>query len=456
MLGAVGGAAVLSGGMLVVAGAAPAQAQGQAAYSFVANTGADSVTEYAMGASGNETPVATISGPATGLDGPEGVAVDSAGDLFVANINVDSVTEYAKGATGNTAPVVTISGFHTKLSSPTGVTVDSAGHLFVTNPGGDLVTEYAKGATGNATPVALIAGSATGLSAPLGVAVDSAGHLFVANTSANSVTEYAEGATGNATPVALIAGSATGLSFPHGVAVDSAGHLFVANSGADSVTEYAEGATGNATPVATISGSATGLSSPDGVAVAPALGSAPVLRFDAHAYGVHARVGRFTVGPTAPANLTCTTKPGSIRRHAFHTTTTTAGGTRAGDGSQRAKATSTVSGGQPGVTASGSISDTATAATNGTSSTVTTSGSATFTRVKIDGTTMPYHPAPNTTLHLARGTLVLNEQLPVTDSSGVTVGITVNAIDATFGPVHAMIGHASAALTAPGTTCPAP
>jgi hypothetical protein len=335
------------------------------------------------------------------------------------------------------------------------VAVDSAGHLFVANPGGDLVTEYAKGATGNATPVALIAGSATGLSAPLGVAVDSAGHLFVANTSADSVTEYAEGATGNTAPVALIAGSATGLSFPHGVAVDSAGHLFVANSGADSVTEYAEGATGNTAPVATISGSATGLSSPDGVAVAPAPGSAPVLRFDAHAYGVHARVGRFTVGPTTPANLTCTTKPGSIRRHAFHTTTT-AGGTRAGDGSQQAKATSTVSGGQPGVTASGSIRDTATAATSGTSSTVTTSGSATFTRVKIDGTMMPYHPAPNTTLHLPRGTLVLNEQIPVTDSSGAAVGVTVNAIDATFGPVHAIIGHASAALTAPGTTCPAP
>ena len=270
------------------------------------------------------------------------------------------------------------------------------------------------------------------------------------------MTEYAEGATGNAAPVATISGSATGLSFPQGVAVDSAGHLFVTNSGADSVTEYAEGATGNTAPVATISGSATGLNEPDGVAVAPAApGKAPVLRFDAHAYGVHARVGRFTVGPTAPANLTCTTKPGSIRGHAFNTTTT-ASGTRAGDGSQQAKATSTVSGGPPGLHASGSIRDTATAATSGTSSMVTTSGSATFTKVKIDGTTMPSHPAPNTTLHLPRGTLVLDQQIPVTDSSGSTIGITVNAINATFGPVHAIIGHASAALTAPGTACPAP
>jgi hypothetical protein len=51
---------------------------------------------------------------------------------------------------------------------------------------------------------------------------------------------------------------------------------------------------------------------------------------------------------------------------------------------------------------------------------------------------------------------VLNQQIPVTDSSGATVGITVNAIDAMFGPVHAIIGHSSAALTVPGTACPPP
>jgi hypothetical protein len=351
--------------------------------------------------------------------------------------------------------VATIAGPATGLDGPEGVAVDSAGHLFVTNAFGDSVTEYAEGAAGNAAPVALIAGPATGLSGPAGVAVDSAGRLFVTNAGfgGDSVTEYAEGAAGNAAPVATIVGPGTGLDGPAAVAVDSAGHLFVTNLGADSVTEYAEGAAGNAAPAAIISGPGTGLSIPEGVAVAPALGSPPVLRFDAHAYGVHARVGRFTVGPTAPANLTCTTRPGSVRGHAFHATTT-AGGTRAGDGSQQAKATSTVSGGPPGLHASGSIRDTATAATSGTSSTVTTSGSATFTKVKIDGTKMPHHPAPNTPLHLPRGTLVLNEQIPVTDSSGATVGITVNAIDATFGPVHAIIGHASAALTAPGTACP--
>ena len=229
--------------MLVVGGAAPAQAQGQAAYSFVANTGADSVTEYAMGASGNETPVATITGSATGLDGPEGVAVDSAGHLFVANINVDSVTEYAKGATGNTAPVATISGSATGLSRPVGVAVDSAGHLFVTNFGAESVTEYAQGATGNARwrpspgPIpsqqphwrggglrwAPVRGQprrrsgtrrqATG-NAPVALTGGHRAHLFVTNTSADSVTEYAQGATGNATPVATIPGRPPGSASP--------------------------------------------------------------------------------------------------------------------------------------------------------------------------------------------------------------------------------------------------
>ena len=66
---------------------------------MVANTGGGgSITEYAPGARGNAGPVVTISGSATGLSNPNGVAFDAAGDLFVTNVGNDSVTEYAPGA----------------------------------------------------------------------------------------------------------------------------------------------------------------------------------------------------------------------------------------------------------------------------------------------------------------------------------------------------------------------
>jgi len=91
-------------------------------YAAVAATG--SVTVYAAGATGNATPTATISGSSTGLNHPNGIAIDSDGNIYVANNGGPSVTVYAKGATGNATPTATISGTtNTELGDIHGVTV---------------------------------------------------------------------------------------------------------------------------------------------------------------------------------------------------------------------------------------------------------------------------------------------------------------------------------------------
>lgn len=179
------------------------------------------------------------------------------------------------------------------------------------------------------------------------------------------------------------------------------------------------------------------------------------LRFDAHAYGSEVSFGRYTLGPTAPANLACTLDPGSDTGHARHVDTT-ATGTRGDNGTQRAHATSTLTGGQAGVTTSESITTTATAATPAGSDAVTTNGDTTFTGVRVDGERMPYHPAPNTTIRLHHGTVILNEQTPITSADGEVVGRTVNALDVTLGGLHVILGHTAAALTTPDTSCPTP
>ncbi|HEY4376539.1 MAG TPA: fibronectin type III domain-containing protein, partial [Acidimicrobiales bacterium] len=247
-------------------------------YTFVANESDDSITEFAIGATGDQLPVATISGPATGLNHPVAVALSSSGELFVGSYQGNSVTEYAQGASGNVAPIATISGPATGLSNPAGDGVDASGNLLVADQGTSSITEYAAGATGNATPIALIQGSSTRLGQPQGMAIDSAGDVFVANFQTSSVTEYASGATGNTTPLAMIQGSSTGLDQPGGVVVDSTGHLFVSNVD-DSVTEYAAAASGNATPIATIQGPRTGLDGPVGLALDPATGELVVPNF---------------------------------------------------------------------------------------------------------------------------------------------------------------------------------
>jgi len=253
---------------------------------------------------------------------------------------------------------------------------------------------------------------------PEGVGVDPATNtVYVANEGGGSVSVI-DGATNTVTATIGVG------SEPIGVGVDPATHaVYVANAGGNSVS-----------------------------VITPVL---PLLRFDAHAYGIKGSIGSYAFGPTAPADLTCTATPGSASGHAVGTSTT-ASGTRGSDGAEQATATSTLSGGQAGITSSGSITATATATAPGGGDTVSTSGSATFTSVKVGGVPMPYQPPANTTLHLLGGTVVLNEQTPITDAAGDTVGISVNAIDVTIGTTHVIIGHTSTALTLPGTTCPAP
>ncbi|HXC75648.1 MAG TPA: GH25 family lysozyme [Candidatus Acidoferrum sp.] len=272
---------------------------------FVANAAGNSITEYAMGATGDVLPLRTISGAGTGLNMPDGLAVDAAGTLYVSNSATPSITEYATGATGNATPLRTISGASTGLNSPSGVVLDSAGTLDVANSIGNSITEYAAGSTGNAAPLRTISGASTGLNAPKGVALDSAGTLFVANPAGSSITEYSKGATGNTAAAQVISGSNTGLHSPSGVAIDSTGTLYVANQTSSSITEYSMGATGNSIPLRTITGSSTGLLFPTTVAVGyperlgatQAPPSSPVPRSPA------AQSAPSSPGPRDPANL---------------------------------------------------------------------------------------------------------------------------------------------------------
>src|SRR5436309_2555012 len=248
---------------------------GQALY--VVNSGANSVAAYAPGASGDAAPTAVIHGGSnTGLNGPQGIALDAAGNIYVANYGVGTVTVYAPGASGNAAPTATIGGSNTDLSYPVGIALDTTGRIYVANAStNDNITIYAPAASGNATPIATIAGANTGLSGPIGLAFAPAGRLYVTND-AGSVTVYAAGASGNVAPIATIGGSSstdnTGLNYPVGIARDGAGRLYVTNPGPNTVTVFAAGASGNATPATTIStiSPANQTGYPTGIALDPA------------------------------------------------------------------------------------------------------------------------------------------------------------------------------------------
>jgi hypothetical protein len=239
---------------------------------FVTNGGGDTVTVYARTANGNMAPIRTISGGATGLSTPRGLAVDTVNsELAVANsLNPPSITVYALTANGNVAPLRTISGAATGLTVETvGLAVDTVNNEFFVTIGassGPSVLVFSRTANGNVAPLRTISGAATGLVVPYGVAVDTVNNeVAVANLSGSSVTVYARTANGNVAPLRTISGAATGLSGPIGLAVDTVNNeLAVVNNiiGNSSVTVYTRTANGNVAPLRTLQGAATGFNIP--------------------------------------------------------------------------------------------------------------------------------------------------------------------------------------------------
>ena len=228
------------------------------------------------------------------LCSPQGLAVDSSGDVFIADASNNRITAYTTPLTTDTIAdrelgqpdfthrvANTIDG--AVLSSPHGVAIDRnsvPNHLYIADTTNNRVVAWVN-ATGfaNGAPADVVIGQpdfsssasasgAGGLSNPLGVAVDSFGNLYVADNLNSRVLEYTA-------PVALcgvkfpcVAGPATvvfgqlgdfsatlcnfgalsgaasadSLCNPNGVALDSHNNLYVADSGNHRVVEYNESA----------------------------------------------------------------------------------------------------------------------------------------------------------------------------------------------------------------------
>ena len=114
----------------------------------------------------------------TGLNGPQGLAFDAAGNLLVANTYGNSLTEYKVSDSGDVAPQRTIAGPTTGLKFPHGVDVDERGDIYVANELGGTSTlfvprgglsKFSAAANGDARPLSTIASFL--LSSPTGLAV---------------------------------------------------------------------------------------------------------------------------------------------------------------------------------------------------------------------------------------------------------------------------------------------
>ena len=218
---------------------------------------------------GNGTPAYAGDGlistnAAVSVNAPTGLAVDGAGNLYIADTGNQVIREInsangvistvagtgAEGSTGDLGPATAAT-----LHQPQGVSIDSAGNLYIA----DTANQRIRRVDASTGIVATIAGNGTAgfqgdtglataaeLNLPLALAFDAAGNLYIADSGNNAVRQVAavNGVIAAASTIITFAGTGaagyTGdgasanmamLSSPSGVAADAAGNLYIADTG---------------------------------------------------------------------------------------------------------------------------------------------------------------------------------------------------------------------------------
>jgi sugar lactone lactonase YvrE len=177
----------------------------------------------------------------SGLNDPQGVAVDGQGNLYIADTANHAIKEWMAG----NQQVITLA---QGLSNPSGVAVDGQGNVYFSDTGNHAIKEWM---AANQQVITL----APGLSNPSGVAVDGQGNVYFSDTGTNAIKEWHVASN----QVTTLIGS--GLRRPEGVAVDGQGNVYFADAGNNAIEEWA--AVGGQVSALVSSG----LNNPTGVAV---------------------------------------------------------------------------------------------------------------------------------------------------------------------------------------------
>jgi len=201
---------------------------------------------------GTGTADAPTAGPATSsnLNWPNGVAVDSSGNVYIAdkvNHVVEKVTPSGTlsvfAGTGTAGAPTAGPATSSKLNYPMGVAVDSSDNVYIADTQNMRVEKVTPDGTlsiiaGSGSQDAPTAGPATSsaLNQPYGVAVDSSGNVYIADYGTHRVEKVTPSGTlsvfaGTGTGGAPTAGPATSsnLYYPAAVAVDSSGNVYIAD-----------------------------------------------------------------------------------------------------------------------------------------------------------------------------------------------------------------------------------
>jgi uncharacterized protein (TIGR03437 family) len=161
------------------------------------------------------------------LNGPQGVAVDAAGDLFIADTENNLIREVTPGGVISTVAGNGVSGYSgdgglatsAQVGNPVSVTVDAAGNIYTVDasarvrqvyPNGRIATIAGNGSLGYSGDGGLA--TQAQLNAPSAIALGNNGNLYVADT-ANSAVRLLQYA-GNGLAIGAVTNAASSISGP--------------------------------------------------------------------------------------------------------------------------------------------------------------------------------------------------------------------------------------------------
>lgn len=183
--------------------------------------------------------------PLAALVTPEGLAMDTEGNMYIADTNAGRVRKVdpngeittvaghgydsALPSTGDGAPAITA-----RLFQPEGVALDGAGNLYIVDgtikkvdTSGIITTVAGNGTTGYSGD----GGSAIAaeMDNPQGIAVDAAGNLYISDTGNNCIRKV----DGNGIITTVLGQGVqpvVSLNHPLGIALDASGNLYIADT----------------------------------------------------------------------------------------------------------------------------------------------------------------------------------------------------------------------------------
>jgi sugar lactone lactonase YvrE len=226
---------------------------------YVADSGNHNIRKVTSG--GSVSTLAGSAGVPGSVDGtgtaalfniPQGIAVDSTGNVYVSDTNNSTIRRITPagvvstlaGAAGQTGSADG-SGSSARFNYPFGIATDATGNIYVADFGNSTIRKVSP--AGAVTTLAGVAGSAgandgAGSGAkfnhPSALSLDAAGNIYVIDTSNQTVREVT--AAGNVTTLAGnsgIGGKADGSGaaatffYPGGIAATGSGTLYVADTG---------------------------------------------------------------------------------------------------------------------------------------------------------------------------------------------------------------------------------